>query len=399
MTDRIVFLTPGYSDAGGVARRSQTLAAGFAGRGWQVLVVARAPHLWRPRRIRQPNLTVLEIPGFGVDRVGSLLFLLVAVPLGTALGRAGASFLAIKLHSSSATAAICGLLSRRPFVTMATSSGLDSEVAFLQGAGRTAGAATGPRWWVRPGLGLRRHLLRRAAFVVAQTPAASRELGQLVDADRVVVVPNPVRAVEARPLQGRPYAVFTGRLSRQKDLPTLLEAWQIVVASRPDARLTVVGDGGRHASLEREMRRRVDDDAALRRSVRFTGWVPDVTVHLLEADVFVLPSLWEGLSNSLLEACALGRVAVASDIAPNRFVLGDDYPLLFRPGDAEALAARVLTAFEAQPIRSEATARIAARMQQFSLEQVVGQLEELIRWSSAPSSPSRPDSGPPSPSR
>ena len=396
MTRRLVFLTPGYSDPGGVARRSQALASALAHRGWHVLVMARAPHFWRPRMTRRGNLTVLEIPGFGFDRVGSVLFLLCALPIGTALGRAGASFLAIKLHSSSSTAAICGLLSRRPFVSMATSSGQDSEVGFLRGVGPTSGPTPGPRWWARPGLRLRRRLLRRAVFVVAQTPAAAQELAQLVGTERVAVVPNPVDAVEARPLSGRPQAIFTGRLSRQKDPLTLLDGWQIVVANRPDARLTLVGDGGRHDSVEREVRRRVDGDAALRRSVRLTGWVPDVTAHLLEADVFVLPSLTEGLSNSLLEACALGRVAVASDIPANRFVLGDDYPLLFRPGDAEALAARVLTAFEAQPVRSEATARIAARMQQFSLERVVDRLEELILAGSGPTATDRPGTGPPS---
>jgi glycosyltransferase involved in cell wall biosynthesis len=396
LTGRLVFLTPGYSDPGGVARRSQALASAFADRGWRVLVLARAPHLWRPRLSRDRALTVVEIPGFGIDRVGSLLFLLCALPLGTGLGFAGASFLAIKLMSSSSTAALCGMLSGRPFVTMATSSGPDSEIEFLRGALRSHGAGKRAPWWAGPGLRLRRRLLRRAAFVVAQTPGAAGDLAQLIDSERIVVVPNPVAAVDAHPLTGRLRAVFTGRLSRQKDPLTLLDAWRMVVDNHPDARLTVVGEGGRHESVETDVRRRVAADSALRRSVRLTGWVPDVTPHLVAADVFVLPSLTEGMSNSLLEACALGRVAVASDIPPNRFVLGDGYPLLFPPGDADALARCLLDAFEQEAIRSDARARIAARMGDFTLEAVVDRLEGLIRSAPASPPPGRPGRRPPS---
>jgi glycosyltransferase involved in cell wall biosynthesis len=272
---------------------------------------------------------------------------------------------------------------------MSTSSGADSEVIFLEGNGVQGDSATPPSGHIGAGLRLRRRLLRRAAFIVAQTPSAADELTQLINRQRVVVIPNPVRIVEAAPLAQQCRAVFTGRLSREKGLFTLLESWLAIVSVRPDAFLTIVGEGGRYQSVEQEVREIVADTEALRRSVRFTGWVPDVTPHLLDADVFILPSLWEGMSNSLLEACAHGRVVVASDIPANCSVLGDDYPLLFPPGDPAALANAVLRAFDDKARRSHATAVIATRIREFSLESVADRLEEVILRAEAESGLSR----------
>lgn len=390
MTRRLVLLTPGYSEPGGVATRSRALASALAGRGWRVLVIARGAHLHHPRLSRQGNLTALEVPGFGVDRLGSLLFFLCALPLGTVTGLCGGSFLAIKLMSSSSAAALCGMLSRRPFVSMSTSSGADSEVVFLEGKEVHGHSATPPSGHFGAGLEVRRRLLRRAAFIVAQTPSAADELTQLINRNRIVVIPNPVRIAEAAPLAQRCRAVFTGRLSREKDLFTLLESWRAIVSVRPDAFLTIVGEGGRYQSVEQEVREIVADTEALRRSVCFTGWVPNVTPHLLDSDVFILPSLWEGMSNSLLEACAHGRVVVASDIPANRAVVGDDYPLLFPPGDPAALASAVLQAFDDKARQSQATAVIAARMREFSLESVADRLEQVILRADADAGLSRP---------
>jgi len=95
--------------------------------------------------------------------------------------------------------------------------------------------------------------------------------------------------------------------------------------------------------------------------------------------VFVLPSRSEGMSNALLEACAWGRVVVASDIPSNRAVLGDGYPLLFPPGDAEALAECLARALDPlDPVRGVAAGLVRERTGEFSTEAVVGDLEELI---------------------
>ena len=110
-----------------------------------------------------------------------------------------------------------------------------------------------------------------------------------------------------------------------------------------------------------------------------TGWVPSVEPYYRANDVFVLPSREEGMSNALLEACAHGRVVVASDIPPNRAVLGDDYPLLFPVGSIEALADRLLTAADPPPPPGTRPGTwCLQRIPEFSVPSVSGRLERLI---------------------
>ena len=130
--------------------------------------------------------------------------------------------------------------------------------------------------------------------------------------------------------------------------------------------------------MESQLRVAVAGDDALRESVTVTGWVPSVEPYYRANDVFVLPSREEGMSNALLEACAHGRVVVASDIPPNRAVLGDDYPLLFPVGNIEALADRLLTAADPAAARDEARKLVLARIPEFSVSSVSGRLERLI---------------------
>ena len=101
-----------------------------------------------------------------------------------------------------------------------------------------------------------------------------------------------------------PLAVCVGRVTRQKGQDVLLAAWPEIRRRCPDARLAVVGDGDRLAAAR---------SAALP-GVSCVGAATDVRPWLAAADVAVFPSRWEGLSLTVLEAFAMGRAVVASDI-------------------------------------------------------------------------------------
>jgi glycosyltransferase involved in cell wall biosynthesis len=306
---------------------------------------------------------VLEVPGFGRRRLGAALFILIAVPVGVAWGRGAAAFMAVRLASPSIAAAICALLLRRPYVALTTSSGELSDVRYVLST-RSAK--------------VRRRLLRRAAFLVAQTEFGAAELENLAPRERIAVIPNPVAEVAPSPLSGQPHAVYTGRLAAEKDLERLLLAWRTIVRELPNARLTLVGAGGTHRSVEAELKAIAAADPALRGAVSFTGWVSNVGEYLQRADVYVLPSLEEGMSNALLEACASRRVVVASDIPANRAVLGDDFPLLFRAGDTADLIATLRAALLDGSLRAEAQRQVAIRIGKSSADAVATQLEDLI---------------------
>ncbi|HEX2274962.1 MAG TPA: glycosyltransferase family 4 protein [Acidimicrobiales bacterium] len=355
--------TPGHREPGGAARRSRLLASALAARGWDVRVVTRAGTLFRPAVTRSSNLTVIEIPGFRSRRLGAVLFLTGAIPLGLLWGTRARALIAIQLASPSTAAALCSIGLRRPYIALATTSGRLSETAYV----------TNQRF-----AGVRRWLLGRAAFVGAQTDAVASELAQLVDEERVVVVPNPVERVVPPPLSGAPRALYTGRLSEEKDLVRLLEAWRVIAAENSGALLTLAGSGGGYRSVEDELHRLVSSDPVLTASVRFTGWVADVRPLLAESDLYVFPSLSEGMSNALLEACAWHRVVVASDIPSNCALLGDDYPLLFKAGDTVSLVETVQRALNDEEARVQALACLATRIGPYFVDGVVTRLEELL---------------------
>jgi glycosyltransferase involved in cell wall biosynthesis len=360
---RILLFTPGHLEPGGAQRRSRLLAEGLAERGWDVRVLSRAGTIDRFRLTRSSNLHVVEVPGFGRRRLGAVIYAACSIPLSLVWGKHATCAVGIQLSSPSLMAAAWAWVFRRPFIAMTTLTGTQSDVSHVLTAPLTV---------------LRQALLDRAAFFVAQTAEGAAELQALAPPERIAVIPSPLVPVDATPLNGRPRAVFSGRLAEEKDLQRLLRVWLEFAGDRVDAMLTLIGEGGHYRGVEDELRSLVASDAVLARTVRFTGWVPDVAPYLREADVYVFPSLREGMSNALLEACAHHRIIVASDIPANRAVLGDDYPLLFRAGDSGQLATALNRAFDDEAVRHEALARLVPRLAAFTVDSVVDRLEALV---------------------
>jgi glycosyltransferase involved in cell wall biosynthesis len=106
--------------------------------------------------------------------------------------------------------------------------------------------------------------------------------------------------------------VCVGRLSRQKGQDLLLAAWPAVAAEVPDARLALVGGGPDEGDLR----------AVAPAGVSFVGVSAEVPSWLAAADVIALPSRWEGMSLSMLEAMAAGRSIVSADVPGAREALG-----------------------------------------------------------------------------
>ncbi|SCK55984.1 Glycosyltransferase involved in cell wall bisynthesis [Streptomyces sp. WMMB 714] len=130
-----------------------------------------------------------------------------------------------------------------------------------------------------------------------------------------------------------PLVVCVGRLCPQKGQKSLLKAWADVTAQVPGAWLVLVGDGPDRAALE----------ARAPRQVLFAGASDAVGRWYAAADVTVLPSRWEGMALTPLEAMACGRPVVVTDVGGARECLppGQEDLCLVPPDDPEALAASV----------------------------------------------------------
>lgn len=125
-----------------------------------------------------------------------------------------------------------------------------------------------------------------------------------------------------------PIAIFAGRLEQQKCVDHLVVVWPAVRAKIPNALLLIAGTGSQEKALQ----------SLASEGIRFLGSVTDIIPYLQSADLFVLPSAAEGLSNALLEALACSLPAVATRVGGNsEVVIPNKTGLLVPPGDLPAL--------------------------------------------------------------
>ncbi len=183
-------------------------------------------------------------------------------------------------------------------------------------------------------------------------------LGRGIPALKITVIPNAVDAetfgatssvdhelARRLGLSGKLVLGFLGSFYRYEGLHLLLEAMPRLVAANPDIRLLLVGGGEDDAML-----RRLVLERGLGGSVVFAGRVPHAEVprYYDLVDILVYPRLPERLTHLVtplkpLEAMAREKIVLASDVGGLReLVRDDDTGFLFRAGDPEALATRVL---------------------------------------------------------
>ena len=137
---------------------------------------------------------------------------------------------------------------------------------------------------------------------------------------------------------GRTVLAVVGRLVEQKDHATFLRAAAIAAAADPSLHFLVVGEGPLRGALEAEARRGPAADR-----IAFTGLVMDAPALLASIDALVFSSAWEGLPVVLIEAMAMARPVVSTDVgAIGSALTHGETGLLVPPGDPEALAAAML---------------------------------------------------------
>jgi glycosyltransferase involved in cell wall biosynthesis len=133
-----------------------------------------------------------------------------------------------------------------------------------------------------------------------------------------------------------------GRFSKEKGFTYLVEAMSVLVAKRPELKLVLIGEGDQQKELER-----IIQEERLAQHVFFAGYKHDAARYLPIFDVFVLPSLTEGLPIVLLEAMQAGVPVVATRVGGVPDVLKNgEYGALVESGTGKALAQSVLQVIE-----------------------------------------------------
>ena len=224
---------------------------------------------------------------------------------------------------------------------------------------------------------LKRLTSYRVSAHVAVGVAAAREVEAAVGLrrDTVSTIYNAVPdrpPAPSRSAHETATVVAVGRLERQKGFDVLVDAF----ARLPEGRLLLVGDGSERAALEQQVAL-----LGLEHRVRLTGWIEDPRALLDEADVFALPSRFEGFPLAVVEAMLAGLPLVAADVGSVReAVVEGETGVLVKPDDAAGLAAALqrLLADEAERARLGRAARERA-LERFVADRMAKAYVDLYR--------------------
>jgi glycosyltransferase involved in cell wall biosynthesis len=203
-----------------------------------------------------------------------------------------------------------------------------------------------------------------------------------VDADDVVVLPNPVPVSEFReraradvddPWLADPdldVVLWVGRFAPEKDLATLVAAFDDLHEDRPDTRLVLAGTGP-----ERERIEALVDARGLADAVRFPGFV-DPAPYMARASVFALSSTYEGLPTVLVEALLVGCPVVSTDCpsGPREILANGEFGRLVPVGDSGAFAVALAGALDADPDAD----RLSERADAYASERVLARYESFL---------------------
>ncbi len=199
--------------------------------------------------------------------------------------------------------------------------------------------------------GLRgKHLLGSVDRIISVSEAVREEMGAYgIDKSKITPIHNGVDTSVFRRTkpkfrdeypQFERIVLYLGRMIEQKGLPYLLEAAERIHQKRPEVGFLMVGKGKKKEQLMKTVRKRGMDDYVV-----FPGFIDEKELPALysSADLYVLPSLWEVLPISLLEALSVGLPLVSTDAGGNAEIVMDGVNgYVIWKKDSAALQKRIL---------------------------------------------------------
>lgn len=356
-----------YPWPGGTESQVATLARLFQQRGHAVRIIAPRLDPSKPldEMVEGTQVTRIDYPKIKGLGAVALIFKFMAFLL-----KHRRQFDALHIHMAKNLAAATGAV--RAWLPCPV-------VVKISGAWEFDGGVLDPALHHHPVYAKLRRLMQRLdTFQAISVETQKRLLASGMSADQVRYIPNAVdlSLYEHAPRQdGRLRVVYTGRLTPVKGVDVLLKAWALL-PDRSRLELVLVGDGPQRAELERFVA-----DNGLGDSVVFAGWTSNVRPALREADVYVQPSLNEGLPNSVLEAMAARLPVVATRVSGNEDLVREGVNGYLAPaGDPRALAEALGMAL-ATPAALERMGEASRRFveETYGAERVLGLLEAAYR--------------------
>lgn len=196
-------------------------------------------------------------------------------------------------------------------------------------------------------------------------------------ARRVRVIPNfnvmPPSMVKD---YGTRRAIAVGRMERQKGFDTLVDVWNIVVRHHPDWRLDIYGEGPLHRELQDKI-----DAYGLTDIVTLCGVSDNISERYAEHSLHLMPSRYEGLPMTLIEAqsCGLPSVAFNFRYGASDIIRDGENGLLVRQGDTPAFKDAVLKMIEHPELRERYGQQGVLAAEKFSAANIMPEWDRLLR--------------------
>jgi glycosyltransferase involved in cell wall biosynthesis len=235
-------------------------------------------------------------------------------------------------------------------------------------------------------------VLRRMDRIVSVSEGGLADIQSLlwgVDKNKLRAIPNGLDLTLFEQAQGgsrtelfgpqmsdRRLFISVSRLAEKKNLDRLIQAVALVSRDHPEIGLVIVGDG----VLRRQLEARVNEYGLGGRIV-FLGFRRDVPALLKTADVYVIPSLREGLPRSLVEAMAVGKPVLASRINGQEEVVVDGvHGRLVDPTSVEDIAEglRYFTALDRETLEAQGDAAQLHVQRHFNRDRMKAKYRELF---------------------
>lgn len=224
----------------------------------------------------------------------------------------------------------------------------------------------------------------RCAGAVVLTDDIAKVLSRWVPQERILVIPpgltgsvGPTSEYRTAANDGSGVLLYMGRLSPEKRVDVLLEAWRRIQPKLPGWCLQIVGDGSERLALQQT--------AQQLNEVQFCGWSDHPEKHYMESQIFVLPSRYEGFPLVLLEAMSFGLPCVAtlcSSAIEQLKTTEDPQPLIVVPSSTVEdlttdLARTLLQLAEDGPLRQRMSVNARQLSTQYSWD-IIGALWDKL---------------------
>lgn len=294
------------------------------------------------------------------------------------------------------TLGIVKILKGRPIYNHILKEKYDVEISFIEGdtcyfVANSRNKASKKISWIHIDLGKRRTMdyttelrsLSRMDKIICVSNGTKKSVLSLYPQleDKLQVIYNPIdkeqiimnASVPIQISKDKTTIVCVGRLVYQKGYNVLLQAHKELINEGIEHQVIVLGEG----NLENELKKQILE-LNLQESFTLLGYRENPYPYIKAADIYVLPSIFEGFSLSLVEAMVLGKPCIATRCVGPTEILNDEYGLLVEPGEMESLKQSMKKLIENKELQEYYSKKSLERIAIFDIDSVMKEISNII---------------------